>query len=80
MPETGIDDQTMPEPGVLPFADSVSTPPDEPHGERIELCETGGRSKSVPLNLYALNVLHSSDQMYIQARARHRDSSTPDRP
>src|SRR3954469_20410956 len=49
-----IDDHTMPEPGVLPFADGVSTPPDEPHCESTVLCETGGVSNVAPLKWYAL--------------------------
>src|SRR6476659_7696786 len=63
--DVGIDAPTMPEPGVLPFADSVSTPPEEPHGDSIVLCDTGVSSNVVPLKRYALKRLQSSDQTYI---------------
>jgi len=68
-PVRTIDDQTMPDPGALPFADSVSTPPDEPHCESTVLCETGGVSNVVPLKWYALKWLQPSDQTYIQRPA-----------
>ncbi len=63
----GIEAHTMPEPGVLPFAESVSTPPDEPQGESSVLCEISvDRTSNVaPLNWYALKWLQPSDQTYI---------------
>jgi len=41
---------TMPLPGVLPLAETVSTPPELPDGAENELCEMGVVLKLVPLN------------------------------
>jgi len=44
-----MEDQMMPEPAVLPFAESVSTPPDAPQGEAMVLSDTIPVSKVAPL-------------------------------
>jgi hypothetical protein len=46
----GIEDQTMPVPAVLPWADKLKTPPELPDGATMELCEMGFVLNVEPLN------------------------------